>query len=286
MARFVDTHCHLDAAEFAGESAAVRARAATAGVAMCVIPAVAVSNFQAVRDLAHAQGDAYGLGIHPLCIGEAQDDDLHRLDAELAAHRDDPRLVAVGEIGLDYFVDGLDDERQQHFFRTQLQLAQKHELPVLIHVRRSVDKVLKHLRQVGGGRPWRGIAHAFNGSQQQAEACIAQGLKLGFGGAVTFERALQLRRLAASLPLDALVMETDSPDIQPHWLYRTQEERKGGLPQARNEPSELPRIAAVVAQLRGIGIEELAEATSRNAVAALPRLRGLPGLSAGARQPA
>ncbi|RYF34821.1 MAG: TatD family deoxyribonuclease [Comamonadaceae bacterium] len=285
MPFFVDTHCHLDAAEFDGESVPVRARAAAAGVGMCVIPAVAASNFDTVRNLAHVQGDAYGLGIHPLCTGEAHDDDLQRLDAELAARRDDPRLVAVGEIGLDYFVDGLDDERQQRFFRSQLQLAQKHDLPVVIHVRRSVDKVLKHLRQVGGGKPWHGIAHAFNGSQQQAEACIAQGLKLGFGGAVTFERALQLRRLAASLPLDALVMETDSPDIQPHWLYRTKEDRAGGLPQARNEPSELPRIAAVVAHLRGIGIEELAEATTRNAIAALPRLRGLPGLSARAPEP-
>ncbi|RYF62568.1 MAG: TatD family deoxyribonuclease [Comamonadaceae bacterium] len=286
MPSFVDTHCHLDAAEFAGESGAVRARAAAAGVALCVIPAVAASNFATVRALAHAQGDAYGLGIHPLCTGEADDGDLDRLDAELAAHRDDPRLVAVGEIGLDYFVDGLDDERQQRFFRAQLQLARKHELPVVIHVRRSVDKVLKHLRQVGAGRPWQGIAHAFNGSEQQARACMDQGLKLGFGGAVTFERALQLRRLAASLPLDALVMETDSPDIQPHWLYRTQEQRAGGLPQARNEPAELPRIAAVVAALRGIGIEALAEATTRNAVAALPRLAGLPGLSAGTPQPA
>lgn len=285
MRHFVDTHCHLDAPEFAGESAAVRARAAASGVRLCVIPAVAASNFQTVRELAHAQGDAYGLGIHPLCTGEAHEDDMQRLDAELAAHRDDPRLVAVGEIGLDYFVRELDDERQQHFFHMQLQLARKHDLPVVIHVRRSVDKVLKHLRQVGGGKPWHGIAHAFNGSEQQAKACIAQGLKLGFGGAVTFERALQLRRLAASLPLDALVMETDSPDIQPHWLYRTQEERAGGLPQARNEPSQLPRIAKVVAELRGIDIEELAEATTRNAIAALPRLAGLCELSASAPRP-
>lgn len=285
MRHFVDTHCHLDAPEFAGESEAVRSRAAASGVRLCVIPAVAASNFQTVRDLAHAQGDAYGLGIHPLCTGEAHEDDLQRLDAELATHRDDPRLVAVGEIGLDYFVRELDDERQQHFFHTQLQLARKHDLPVVIHVRRSVDKVLKHLRQVGGGKPWRGIAHAFNGSEQQAKACIAEGLKLGFGGAVTFERALQLRRLAASLPLDALVMETDSPDIQPHWLYRTQEERAGGLPQGRNEPSQLPRIAQVVAALRGIGIDELAEATTRNAIAALPRLAGLGELSASAPRP-
>ncbi len=280
MPFFVDTHCHLDAPEFGDESAAVRARAATSGVALCVIPAVAVANFAAVRALAHRQGDAYGLGIHPLCTGEAQDDDLARLDTALAAHRDDPRLVAVGEIGLDYFVDGLDDERQQHFFHTQLQLARKHDLPVVIHVRRSVDKVLKHLRQVGGGTRWHGIAHAFNGSAQQAEACIALGLKLGFGGAVTFERALQLRRLAATLPLDAIVMETDSPDIQPHWLYRTKEQRAAGVPQGRNEPAELPRIAQVVAALRGISVDALAEATTRNAIDALPRLAALLALSA------
>ena len=151
-------------------------------------------------------------------------------------------------------------------------LARKYDLPVVIHVRRSVDKVLKHLRQVGAGRPWQGIAHAFNGSEQQAKACIALGLKLGFGGAVTFERALQLRSLAAALPLESLVMETDSPDIQPHWLYRTVEQRQGGVPQARNEPGELPRIAEVVASLRGITIDALAEATTRNAIAALPKL--------------
>ena len=272
MALFVDTHCHLDSAEFEADEPAVRARAAAKNVRLCVIPAVAAFNFLTVRDLAHAQGDAYGLGIHPLCTGNAKDSDLDLLDAELAARIDDPRLVTVGEIGLDYFVDGLDDERQQHFFHAQLVLARKHDLPVVIHVRRSVDKVLKHLRQVGAGRPWHGIAHAFNGSEQQAKACIALGLKLGFGGAVTFERALQLRRLAASLPLDALVMETDSPDIPPHWLYRTAEQRQDGMPQARNEPDELPRIAAVVAALRGISIDVLAEATTRNAIAALPKL--------------
>ncbi|CAN5762556.1 TatD family hydrolase [soil metagenome] len=272
MAFFVDTHCHLDASEFGADEPAVRARAAAKNVRLCVIPAVAAFNFAAVRELAHGQGDAYGLGIHPLCTGEAKDSDIELLDAELAARIDDPRLVTVGEIGLDYFVEGLDDERQQHFFHAQLVLARKYDLPVVIHVRRSVDKVLKHLRQVGAGRPWQGIAHAFNGSEQQAQACIALGLKLGFGGAVTFERALQLRRLAASLPLDALVMETDSPDIQPHWLYKTAQQRQGGVPQARNEPDELPRIAEVVASLRGITIEALAEATTRNAIAALPKL--------------
>jgi TatD DNase family protein len=279
MAAFVDTHCHLDAPEFGAEMPAMRARAAARGVALCVIPAVAVFNFATVRELAHAQGDAYALGIHPLCTGEAGDADLDALDAELTARRDDPRLVAVGEIGLDYFVEGLDAGRQERFFHTQLQLARKHGLPILIHVRRSVDKVLKHLRQTAGGRPWQGIAHAFNGSEQQAGACIELGLKLGFGGAVTFDRALQLRRLAATLPLESMVMETDAPDIQPHWIYRTQAQRAAGEPQGRNEPGELPRIAEVVAGLRGIGIDALAEATTRNAFDALPKLESLMPMS-------
>ena len=281
MAAFVDTHCHLDAPEFGAEMPTIRARAAERGVVLCVIPAVAAFNFATVRELAHRQGDAYALGIHPLCTGEASDADLQTLDAELHARRDDPHLVAVGEIGLDYFVKGLDADKQERFFHTQLQLARKHGLPVLIHVRRSVDKVLKHLRQTAGGRPWHGIAHAFNGSEQQAQACIEIGLKLGFGGAVTFERALQLRRLAASLPMDALVMETDAPDIQPHWLYRTQAQRDAGEAQGRNEPGELPRIAEVVAQLRGIDIASLAENTTRNAVAALPKLQSLLNVSEG-----
>ena len=275
MTGFIDTHCHLDAPEFGDERAAVRARADAAGVALCVIPAVAVFNFATVRALAHAQHDAYALGIHPLCTGDAQDADLQTLDAELTARRDDPRLVAVGEIGLDYFVPDLDGPKQERFFHTQLQLARAHDLPVIIHVRRSVDKVLKHLRQVGAGRPWRGIAHAFNGSEQQAKACIDLGLKLGFGGTVTFDRALQVRRLATSLPLDAIVMETDAPDIQPHWLYRTQDERAAGAAQGRNEPAELPRIAAVLAQLRGMSTDELAQASTRNALDALPRLSSL-----------
>lgn len=279
MAVFIDTHCHLDAPEFGAEMPLIRARAAERGVALCVIPAVAAFNFATVRELAHVQSDAYALGIHPLCTGNAQEADLEALDAELSTRRGDPRLVAVGEIGLDYFVEGLDSDKQQHFFHTQLQLARKHDLPVLIHVRRSVDKVLKHLRQTAGGKPWRGIAHAFNGSEQQAKACIEIGLKLGFGGAVTFDRALQLRRLAATLPIESMVMETDAPDIQPHWIYRTQAQRAAGEAQGRNEPGELPRIAEVVAQLRGIGVDELAQATTRNALEAMPRLESLLSLS-------
>ena len=271
MPAWIDTHCHLDAPEFSADADAVRERAAAAGVVHCVLPAVEVGNFEAVRELAHRHGDSYALGIHPLCTGRAAPEDLDRLDEALTAHRDDPRLVAVGEIGLDYFVAGLDAARQELFYEKQLALARKHGLPVVLHVRRSADGLLKHLRRAGVG----GIAHAFNGSMQQAKEFVRLGFKLGFGGTLTYERALQVRRLAAQLPLDALVLETDSPDIPPRWIYRTAGERAAGDPQGRNEPAELPRIAHVLAALRGIGPGDLAAATSRSAVAALPRLAGL-----------
>lgn len=271
MAPWIDTHCHLDAAEFGPDRAAVRDRAAAAGVSHCVLPAVEVANFQAVATLAHAHGDSYALGIHPLYTPQAAEQDLQRLDEALAAARDDPRLVALGEIGLDYFVPGLDGQRQEHFYRAQLALARRHGLPVILHVRRSADRLLKHLREL----PCTGIAHAFNGSLKQAQEFVRMGFKLGFGGAVTFERALQLRRLAAELPLEALVLETDAPDIPPHWLYRTAAERSDGQRQGRNEPAQLPRIAQEVARLRGVGLEQLAAATTHNALQALPRLAAL-----------
>jgi TatD DNase family protein len=244
-----------------------------------VVPAVAVNNFQVVRELAHQYSYSYALGIHPMCVPGAQDSDLQALDAELTLHQSDPRLLAVGEIGLDYFVPELIQspmrERQEHFYREQLKIARKHGLPVILHVRRSADKLLKHLREINPAKGWSGIAHAFNGSQQQAEAFIELGFKLGFGGAVTFEPALQLRRLACELPIDNIVMETDSPDIPPYWLYKTMAQREQGQAQGRNQPAELPRIAQVVAGLRGIPIEALAAATTANAMAALPKLRNL-----------
>ena len=250
LPRFVDTHCHLDAPEFGADTAAMRARAAAAGVALCVIPAVAAFNFETVRQLAHAQGDAYALGIHPLCTGQARDGDLAVLDAELQARRDDPRLVAVGEIGLDYFVPGLDDARQTTSSTPSLswRAGTGCRCCCTCAVRSTGCSSTCGDR---AGRPWRGIAHAFNGSAQQAQACAALGLKLGFGGAVTFERALQLRRLAASLPLDSLVLETDAPDIPPHWLYRTQAQRAAGRrraatsrPSCRASRPKSPRCAA------------------------------------------
>lgn len=276
MPLWMDSHCHLDAPEFDADRAAVRERARQAGVAGCLIPAVQVAHFDAVRALAHQGGDVYALGIHPLYTPGAGDADLAALARALDEHAEDPRLVAVGEIGLDGFVPGLDMAHQQRLYRAQLQLARRHDLPVVLHVRRSADLLLRGLREVGqGGHRWRGIAHAFNGSAQQARAFIDLGFKFGFGGALTFDRALQIRRLAVELPLEALVIETDAPDIPPHWLYRTATARAQGQPQGRNEPGELPRIGAELARLRGLPVEALARATTRNLMDALPRLAAL-----------
>lgn len=273
---WIDTHCHLDAAEFDADRDAVRQSARTAGVTRCVIPAVHAGHWPQVAQLAEQHGDAYALGIHPLYVPEAQENDLLALDLALTKRRDDPRLVAVGEIGLDFFVPELCTqgmrERQWFFYTAQLKLAQKHGLPVILHVRRSADLLLKGLRQ---SRITSGIAHAFNGSSQQAQAFVDMGFALGFGGTLTYERSLQLRRLACVLPLSALVLETDAPDIPPQWLYQTAEQRALGAAQGRNSPAELPSIAQVLASLRGLPLTDLATASSANASRVLPKLAAL-----------
>jgi TatD DNase family protein len=269
---WIDTHCHLDAAEFDADRDTVVARARAAGLAQIVIPAVEVSNLDTVRLLAIRQGYAYALGIHPLYVMRAADGDLATLADALQTHHIDPRLVAVGEIGLDFFVAGLDVATQQRFYVEQLRLAKRFGVPVILHVRRSADQLLAGLRRVGFTQG--GIAHAFNGSEQQARAFLDLGFKLGFGGTLSFERSLQIRRLAATLPEEALVLETDAPDIPPHWLYKTADQRAAGET-ARNEPGELPRIAQSLAALRGWTLEQTAAITSANARAALPRLAAL-----------
>jgi TatD DNase family protein len=277
---WIDSHAHLDAPEFAADRAQVQVQTRAAGVAHCFIPAVERANWETVRALAHSQHDSYGLGIHPLYVPQADVADLQALDVALATHLADPRLVAVGEIGLDFFVPDLCTpamrEKQEFFYRAQLELARKHHLPVVLHVRRSADRLLKHLRAVGqGGYRWRGIAHAFNGSDAQAAHFVELGFKLGFGGALTFGRALQLRSLVQGLPLAAIVLETDAPDIPPHWLYRTAAERAEGLKQGRNTPAQVPRIAQVVAQLRGLALEPLRSAVWDNTLDALPKIAAL-----------
>ena len=273
---WIDTHCHLDAPEFDADRDAVCTRASAAGVAMLVLPAVRAADFDTVRVLAHRIGACYALGIHPLCTDQAGTEDLERLEAALERAADDPRLVAVGEIGLDHLVAPAVDRdarsRQAHFYEAQLALARRFALPVILHVRRSADALLAGLRRhpVAGG-----LAHAFNGSTEQALAFVRAGFALGFGGAMTHERARQIRRLAATLPETAIVLETDAPDIPPSWLYRTAAERAAGGGHGRNEPAELPRIAQTLAGLRGWSLAHTASRTAANACAALPRLAAL-----------
>lgn len=253
-AMLIDTHCHLDAPEFAADQAAVLARAAAAGVKTIVVPAVARSHFAAVESLCRESPlcrPAYG--IHPLYEAEADATDFPTLRTYLSKG-----AVAVGEIGLDYFVEPRNTERQRNLFIEQLKIAREFDLPVILHVRRAVDPVLKELRKY---RVKGGIAHAFNGSYQQAKILIDMGFALGFGGAMTFERALHIRRLAEQLPLDCLVLETDAPDIAPAWRWKQ-----------RNEPGELPGIASVLAALRHQEVAEVVQATGNNALRVLPGL--------------
>ncbi|WP_306393658.1 TatD family hydrolase [Telluria beijingensis] len=266
---WIDTHVHLDAREYGGDGAGVALRAQQVGVSMIVIVAVERGNFDAVAGLAHGSPNAcYALGIHPICVPQARDEDLDHMRSRVEAAMSDPRFVGIGEIGLDFFLPELTTpemrEKQERFFREQLRIARDFDLPVLTHVRRSQDQVLKHLRQI---RPGGGIAHAFNGSFQQAQNFIDLGFHLGFGGNMTFTRALQIRRLAAELPLESIVLETDSPDIAPSWIHP-----------GRNSPEQLPAIGATLAELRGIGVDEVRIAAYRASIAAIPRLSGLCGV--------
>ena len=231
----IDTHCHLDAPEFDADRDAVLATARANGVGAIVIPAVFRREWDDAQALADAHADVYfALGIHP-------------------------RLAGIGEIGLDHFVPGLDLVRQQRFFEAQLAMARDFDLPVILHTRRSVDAVTKQLRRY---RPSSGIAHAFNGSPQQAGILIGLGMAIGFGGAMTFERARNIRRLASSLPDDCLVLETDAPDIPPAWVHP-----------GRNASGELARIADVLAGLRNHSTAGIAALTTRNARRVLPVLQ-------------
>jgi TatD DNase family protein len=260
---WIDTHCHLDAHEFGNESVAQAVQASGQGVGMIVIPAVETANFGIVAELAASvDNGCYALGIHPIYVPNAKEDDLRVLREQVAVAMADPRFVALGEIGLDFFIPMLTEpamrEKQVFFFREQLKIAREFGLPVLMHVRRSQDVILKHVRQIP---PAGGIAHAFNGSDQQARMYIDLGFKLGFGGAMTFTRALQIRRMATELPLESIVLETDAPDISPAWVHP-----------GRNSPDQIPRIGAVLATLRGISEQQVAAATTANARAALPRM--------------
>ncbi len=245
---FIDTHCHLDAAEFDADRDAEYARAVAAGVGIQVVPAISRDNFAAVAaTCTRYPGCLPAWGLHPMYLHVHRPEHLADLRAQIELRRP----VAIGEIGLDYFVKDLDPAAQEFFLVEQLKIARDYDLPVLLHGRKANDELLKQLRRL---RVRGGIAHAFNGSPQQADEFIKLGFKLGFGGAFTWPRANNLRRLAVDLPLDAIVLETDSPDIPPAWVGH-----------GRNAPGELPRIAQTLAELRGLDIDSVAQATAHNA---------------------
>lgn len=246
---FIDSHCHLDAAEFNLDRDAVVARSRAAGVTSWVVPAVSAASFASTRQMQQNYGAQIAFGLHPIYAAQHRDAHLLLLRQQL----DVGDAVAVGEIGLDFYLPELNAERQIYFFEAQLKIARDYDLPVIVHIRRSQDQVLKYLRkwQVRGG-----IAHAFNGSEQQAEQFLKLGFCLGFGGALTYSGSQRIRRLAQTLPLASLVLETDAPDIPPSWL--------AGPPPQRNEPAELARIAAELAVLRGMDVADLAAACTGN----------------------
>lgn len=244
----VDSHCHLDAGEFDPDRREVIARAREAGVGHQIIPAIDAEGWPKLRDICRAgEGLHPAYGLHPMFLDSHREEHLAQLREWLAQER----TVAIGECGLDYFVEGLDMQRQQFFFEGQLELAREFDLPVIVHARRAVDAVIAAIRRVG---ELRGVVHSFSGSEEQASQLWRAGFLIGLGGPVTYERAKRLRRLAASMPLEHLLLETDAPD-QPDSSNRGQ----------RNEPARLTQVLRTIAQLRGDSEERIAEVTSANA---------------------
>lgn len=247
-----DTHCHLDVEEFDADRAAVLAKARARGVRRLLIPAIEAARWQGLWELCAGDEHLYpAIGLHPVLLAHHEDAHLDAL-ADFVARQ---RPLAIGEIGLDYYVRELDRDRQHHLLEAQLALAAEHELPVLLHVRKAHDPMLQTLRRhplVGG------ICHAYNGSLQQAARYIDMGFALGFGGMLTYDNARHLHELARQLPLESLVLETDAPDMSGA-AHRHQ----------RNSPEYLPEAAAKLAELRGSDIERIAEITTANALRVL-----------------
>jgi TatD DNase family protein len=244
----VDSHCHLDVAEFDPDREAVLDRARAAGVTRIVVPAIDAAAWPKLREVC-AAGDGLhaAYGLHPLLLGDHRPLHLQALRDWLERERP----VAVGECGLDFYVEDLDRDAQQHYFKAQLELAREFDLPLVVHARRAVEQVVHAIRAIGG---LRGVVHSYAGSLEQARQLHELGFLIGLGGPVTYARARRLRKVAAQVPLEQLLLETDAPD-QPDC------ESRG----TRNEPARLPRVLAEIARLRGMEPEALAEATTANA---------------------
>jgi TatD DNase family protein len=248
MPALVDSHCHLDAAEFDGDRAAVVARARAAGVGRQLVPAVATSRFEVLRALCAADEGLFpAYGLHPMFMAEHRAGDLETL----ARWLDREQPVALGECGLDFFIDDPDREAQRRLFHAQVELARDRRLPLILHARRALDEVIAALRHAGARG---GVVHSFSGSPEQARQLWALDFRIGIGGPVTHDRARRLRHIVATMPIEFLLLETDAPDQPP-----------AGHRGERNEPARLAEILSVVAGLRGEDPARVAEATSRNA---------------------
>jgi TatD DNase family protein len=245
----VDSHCHLDVSAFDADRDAVLARAQAAGVSAQIVPAIVLAGFSKLRELCAANPILHpAYGLHPMYVVE------HR-PAHLGALRewiDRERPVAVGECGLDFFVEGLDRDTQRMYFQRQLELAREFDLPVILHARRAVEEVIATVRHIGGVR---GVVHSYSGSAEQAAQLWKLGFCLGFGGPITYDRARRLRAIVTHMPIDFLLLETDAPD-QPPSGYRGE----------RNEPSHLGTVRDVVAMLRGESADMIEQATTQNAL--------------------
>lgn len=257
MSALVDSHCHLDASEFDSDRSGVIERAQAAGVRMQVVPAVTAASWPKLREVCRQAPGLYpAYGLHPMFLAEHQPGHLSLLREWIERERP----CAIGECGLDFFVEGLDAQAQQTYFIGQLELAREFELPVIVHARRAVDTVIAAIRRVGG---LRGVVHSFSGSPEQAAQLHRLGFLLGLGGPLTYERAQRLQRLVREMPLEQLLLETDAPD-QPD----------AGIRGQRNEPARLAVIARHVAALRGMELDAVAQATTDNA----RRLFNLPAM--------
>ncbi len=250
MHRFVDTHCHFDFPPFTGDEEQSIAKAAEAGVQAIIVPSVEAAYFSRVLDLAAQRPALYAaLGLHPIVIERHRDEDIERLDEIVQTAGD--KLVAIGEIGLDLYREHPHFERQQTILDAQLRLAKRHDLPVILHSRRTHDKLAMHLKRID--LPRKGVVHGFSGSLQQAQRFIALGYKIGVGGTITYPRASKTRDVMAQLPLSALLLETDAPDMP-----------LNGFQGQPNRPEQAARVFATLCELRKETEEAIASALLEN----------------------
>ncbi|SKC04944.1 TatD DNase family protein [Kosakonia radicincitans] len=248
--RFIDTHCHFDFPPFMGDEVASIARAADAGIGRIIVPAIAARYFDRICSLAREHSALYAaLGLHPIVIEEHTAQSLEQLEQALAARPE--KVLAIGEIGLDLYRDNPQFERQQQVLDAQLKLAKRFDLPVILHSRRTHDKLAMHLKKQA--LPRTGVVHGFSGSLQQAQRFIELGYYIGVGGTITYPRASKTRDVMAQLPLSALLLETDAPDMP-----------LNGFQGQPNRPEQAARVFATLCELRPEAPDVIAQTLLEN----------------------